>query len=523
MRTVKRESVKLNKGKFGTIEKIARAFADDKQVHLDFYQDELNFAEATSYRLRRNDLKTTSHHTSTPLSVHASDLAVKEAFEAEVKYWAAIAADIHPRIGSRQWTDEQKHYAYWLLFSEKRFSALILDRAPINEKIKLTLPEKKQVQSYLRRRARRMMGARPGVKFARSLVLDSTLYSVIDSLTGQGISISSLEKGNRIFIPLKGEGEIKGTIRIVLVPELRQVEVHVTFDVKVPVNDSTEIVANDVGLTEVFVDDEGNQYGKELGETLKNASHRLNQKGKKRNKLQTLAKKYNKQGKKAKARNIRRRNLGGKKLNELKRRTKAAITNQINRAINDSIKKRNPGIIITEKLDFRGKAKSKDISRRVSYWHRSTLKDRFEFKASAAGCRREQINPAYTSQTCPQCGYLDKANRKGDVFQCLKCGHQGHADQVAAVNQKSRYFDKRITLYTPKEKVKEILLDDYNARLERRNASSQEEVSDEKIRTATVPGRTLERDTAHATKSSRQSKNKTVTGNGRRDSQNQSR
>jgi predicted RNA-binding Zn-ribbon protein involved in translation (DUF1610 family) len=50
-------------------------------------------------------------------------------------------------------------------------------------------------------------------------------------------------------------------------------------------------------------------------------------------------------------------------------------------------------------------------------------KDRFDFKASAAGVRREQINSAYTSQTCPQCGYLDKANRKADVFQCLKCGH----------------------------------------------------------------------------------------------------
>jgi Zn ribbon nucleic-acid-binding protein len=143
----------------------------------------------------------------------------------------------------------------------------------------------------------------------------------------------------------------------------------------------------------------------------------------------------------------------------------------------------------------------------VSYWHRSTLKDRFEFKASAAGCRREQINPAYTSQTCPQCDYLDKANRKDDVFQCLKCGHRGHADHIAAQNQKSRYFDRRITLYTPKEKVKEILLNDYNVRLERRNASSQ----DEMIRTATVPGQTLERDTAHVTRSSRQSKNKTVT------------
>jgi IS605 OrfB family transposase len=296
MRTVKRESVKLNKAKFEAIEKIARAFASDKQAHLDFYQDGLNFSGAKSYRQRRNELKSTGHHASTPLSVHASDLAVKEAFDAEVKYWAARAAEIRPRIGSRQWSDEQKHYGFWLLYDERRFSSLILGRAP--------------------------------------------------------------------------------------------------------------------------------------------------------------------------------------------------------------------KIVVTEKLDFRGKAKSKDISRRVSYWHRSTLKERFEFKASAAGCRREQINPAYTSQTCPECGHLEKANRKGDVFQCLKCEHRGHADQIAAINQKSRYFDRRITLYTPKEEVKRILLEDYNARLEHRNASS----SDEKIRTMTVPGQTLERDKEPETKSSRQSKNETATG-----------
>jgi hypothetical protein len=83
MRTVKRESVKLNKAKFDALERIARAFAKDKQAHLDFYQHDLNFSEAQSYRLRRNELKTTNHHASTPLSVHASDLAVKEAFETE--------------------------------------------------------------------------------------------------------------------------------------------------------------------------------------------------------------------------------------------------------------------------------------------------------------------------------------------------------------------------------------------------------------------------------------------------------
>src|SRR5262249_31649211 len=228
------------------------------------------------------------------------------------------------------------------------------------------------------------MKARPRVKIARSFALDSTLYAVARTLSGQGIVISSLEKGKRIFIPLKGEGEISGNIRIVLVPESRKVKAHVSSQVKVPVNDSEKVIAADAGLTEAFVDDEGNHYGKELGDTLKKASGRLNEKGKKRNKLQALAKKYDKQGKKLKARNIRRRNLGRKKSRELKRRAKITITNQINRAINEMIKRREPKVIVTEKLDIRGKGPSKEISRRVSHWRRLTLKGRFEFKASAA-------------------------------------------------------------------------------------------------------------------------------------------
>src|SRR5215475_14874688 len=72
---------------------------------------------------------------------------------------------------------------------------------------------------------------------------------------------------------------------------------------------------------------------------------------------------------------------------------------------------------------------------------------------------------------------------------------------------------KWITLYTPKETVKEILLKDYQARLEHRNASYSTAIGDEKIRTMTVPGQTLERDKASGTRSSRQSKSETAAGN----------
>lgn len=127
---------------------------------------------------------------------------------------------------------------------------------------------------------------------------------------------------------------------------------------------------------------------------------------------------------------------------------------------------------------------------------RAGLAERIKFKASTAGCRRQHVNPAYTSQTCPQCGYVDGANRKGDRFQCRYCGHEGHSDQVAAINRKARLDDREITPLTPKEKVKAILLERFDARVEGQRT--------------TVPGRTSERGSSRT--SPRQSKNETAAG-----------
>ena len=46
-----------------------------------------------------------------------------------------------------------------------------------------------------------------------------------------------------------------------------------------------------------------------------------------------------------------------------------------------------------------------------------------------------KVPAAYTSQTCPQCGHVCPENRPTrDRFQCVACGHSGHADTVAATN-----------------------------------------------------------------------------------------
>ena len=46
-----------------------------------------------------------------------------------------------------------------------------------------------------------------------------------------------------------------------------------------------------------------------------------------------------------------------------------------------------------------------------------------------------KVNPAYTSQTCYQCGHVAKANRPSQSeFKCTACGHSDDADVNAALN-----------------------------------------------------------------------------------------
>jgi putative transposase len=57
------------------------------------------------------------------------------------------------------------------------------------------------------------------------------------------------------------------------------------------------------------------------------------------------------------------------------------------------------------------------------------------YKLAERGGTLEKVNPAYTSQTCSECGCIDARNRESQArFVCVECGHGAHADSNAALN-----------------------------------------------------------------------------------------
>lgn len=52
------------------------------------------------------------------------------------------------------------------------------------------------------------------------------------------------------------------------------------------------------------------------------------------------------------------------------------------------------------------------------------------------------VQRAYSSQICPECGYLSRSNRPSrNRFKCVDCGFEGQADHVAARNLENRAPD----------------------------------------------------------------------------------
>jgi putative transposase len=58
-----------------------------------------------------------------------------------------------------------------------------------------------------------------------------------------------------------------------------------------------------------------------------------------------------------------------------------------------------------------------------------------EYKQHWRGGEIIAVDPRYTSQLCPQCGHISKANRPQQaLFSCVACGYTYHADIVTAQN-----------------------------------------------------------------------------------------
>lgn len=69
-------------------------------------------------------------------------------------------------------------------------------------------------------------------------------------------------------------------------------------------------------------------------------------------------------------------------------------------------------------------------------WSFYDLEQKLIYKAKQNQSTVIKVNPAYTSQCCPVCGHMEKANRnkKLHLFTCKNCGYKSNDDRIGAMN-----------------------------------------------------------------------------------------
>ena len=69
-------------------------------------------------------------------------------------------------------------------------------------------------------------------------------------------------------------------------------------------------------------------------------------------------------------------------------------------------------------------------------WSFYDLEQKLRYKAALNESCVINVDPRYTSQTCPVCGHTEKANRnkKMHIFKCKCCGYTSNDDRIGAMN-----------------------------------------------------------------------------------------
>ena len=113
----------------------------------------------------------------------------------------------------------------------------------------------------------------------------------------------------------------------------------------------------------------------------------------------------------------------------------------VNHCVSKALVKNNPRHTLFVLEDLSGvrnatervKTKGRYVS--VS-WAFYDLEQKLMYKAKQNQSTVIKVNPAYTSQCCPGCGHMEKANRNNKIhlFSCKNCGYKSNDDRIGAMN-----------------------------------------------------------------------------------------
>ncbi|MHB8288140.1 MAG: hypothetical protein ACYDEY_02680 [Acidimicrobiales bacterium] len=229
------KSRQLNADKAEALVLVIAAYANEKDDCLRALTPEV-FTSVQGHRSCRDHLLAEECGSPHRLQARMCKQALADACETLTKFWTSVAEELRPLvIRKKAWTDEMRHYAFWLLFSPKRVAAPYAGQTPIPTLFEIAKHERSADRKSIAREVRKHIQRLPRVKQARSACFDANMYTLATTHSGhQPVELMGLKTWTRIRVPLLADSAISGNIRGVIEPGARERELHTTFDLRVP-------------------------------------------------------------------------------------------------------------------------------------------------------------------------------------------------------------------------------------------------------------------------------------------------
>lgn len=274
----------------------------------------------------------------------------------------------------------------------------------------------------------------PDMRRCRTMSMDGKIARVEDAMNAVHyrwwVTVSTLDRGRPIRIPIIADPRLEENLAVnneTLANHLQATHTpeegwtfHVmTTSPKATPRRTGEIIGVDWGVQSLFATSDGRLLGLGLYAWLSERDVEL----------ETLTKELNRS-------HIPCRE--SKRYRRLNKRIRDHVTNETNRLLN-RLGEQDIKEIVVEELDFRHGGLTRRMNRIVSRAGRNAVKRKLQDLQDNKGVTVTKVNPAYTSQECPNCGCTDPRNRKTrDLFRCICCGYTLHADINASRNIRAR-------------------------------------------------------------------------------------
>ncbi|WP_338602764.1 transposase [Sulfolobus tengchongensis] len=319
--------------------------------------------------------------------------------------------------------------------------------------MKVTLPKKKEVYKEIRDYLMKENKQDLAKHYIDQAIHD--IYSILESWRRR------VEKGKAEFKPplvKKGYVRIKTTLRKVIgksvritvkpheyityswdktwfskrvegmeltEPIIKEDKVYLVFRKELPTTTPLEVVSFDSNLYSL----DGYDGEKFVTISLKQLYSLKYAMQMKRGKVQSIASKKLKRGKML--------------LAKYSHRERNRVNDLVHKLANFILGLYNNHVLVFEKLNKQGMFDdaSNSLSRKLSRSVWRKLVSVLKYKASFYGCKVVEVNPRFTSRSCPRCGWVN-SRMVGKTFRCGKCGFTLDRQFNASLNIFKKYLRK---------------------------------------------------------------------------------